>query len=203
VIDWLSNIKFTDEQHQTTIKSFDTTKATFTAYLAKGKELLAEEEQKCQQQLDTLVEKYTQGMVNDEVYQEKQNEYTNAILGIQEEVREITHQGFAIYDMVFNFLELAKSASESYKKATREKRRELAKICIIELGINNGKVASIQGKPMVETLQKQELIQYGVTDTVIVELAKTLIHPDTHIIISKFYGDGQVIDYQSSTCHRI
>lgn len=164
VLDWLEGITFTEEQYNANLQALKNSQRDFITYIEEQKQGFEKKKEQFEDNLNSLTDKYAEDKIDDETYKKKKEEYTAEIENLNEQIRKNSNNGLAIYDMFFTFLELAKSASQSYKKADKAKKRELLEITLLELKIKDGEVASIQGKSLFEELQKQRKNPNGVVD---------------------------------------
>lgn len=113
----------------------------------KTRQKLEEEKSKLQNRLDRLYEDKLDGVVSQEFYGQKSEEYSARIKELDSHISQYTHADLDYYDFGNKTLELAKKASVLYKNANPEEKRELLGFLLSDSVLFNKKAVFSYKKP--------------------------------------------------------
>lgn len=113
--------------------------------------------------LNRLLDKYIQGMINDEIYKKREAELTERIGRLKNELAGVKTVKHKFIEYVENVLELCKEAPELYLRASIPNRKNLIKLVCLNPTMTGGKI-DMKLHPAFENFQKFDFGKRNVED---------------------------------------
>lgn len=100
-------------------------------------------------------------MIKDEIYQQKEEEFTNKLKLLRYEAEELNKNKDNFVQYTENLIELCKEAPNLYSKASIKNRKHLIKMACLNPTITRGNLA-VELNPVFEKIQNFNVVKLNV-----------------------------------------